>query len=185
MKKIIALLHDTDSLLSFILGFALIVVIATLIYTILTNHTAQTTQPNPTESATQTLPTTHTVAAGETLWSIAVQYYQNGYGWVDIADANKLTNPDAIEIGQELTIPNTQSIVTTPTTTPEHGQILDGATTATPTPVYKTYTVVSGDTLWDIAVTRYGDGLRYHDIASINHITNPDLIYPDTVLQLP
>lgn len=49
----------------------------------------------------------------------------------------------------------------------------------------KTYTVVSGDTLWHIAKRTLGDGNRYGEIAKINNISNPDLIYPGKVLKLP
>ncbi|MBQ7378880.1 MAG: SafA/ExsA family spore coat assembly protein [Clostridia bacterium] len=46
-----------------------------------------------------------------------------------------------------------------------------------------THTVVSGDTMWKIA-TRYEVGLS--EIKSANpHITNPDLIYPGQVLNIP
>lgn len=44
----------------------------------------------------------HVVVAGDTLFTIAQQY---GVTMQDIIDANSLTNPDALSIGQELTIP--------------------------------------------------------------------------------
>ena len=47
----------------------------------------------------------------------------------------------------------------------------------------KTHTVISGDTMWKIAV-RYEVGLS--EIKSANlHISNPDLIYPGQVLNIP
>ena len=50
----------------------------------------------------------HTVASGETLGKIAKQYYGNASKYTAIFDANTniLKNPDAIQIGQELVIPN-------------------------------------------------------------------------------
>lgn len=48
-----------------------------------------------------------------------------------------------------------------------------------------TYTVVKGDTLRNIARKYYGDSSKYTVIASANGISNPNLIYPGTVLQLP
>jgi len=48
---------------------------------------------------------TYTVEAGDHLWSIAVQAYGDGYRWVDIAEANGLTQPDYINAGQQLNIP--------------------------------------------------------------------------------
>jgi nucleoid-associated protein YgaU len=49
----------------------------------------------------------HTVAKGETLGAIAKHWYGNAKRYTDIFEANrdKLANPDAIEVGQELTIP--------------------------------------------------------------------------------
>ncbi len=49
----------------------------------------------------------HTVAKGETLGAIAKHWYGNAKRYSDIFEANrdKLANPDAIEVGQELTIP--------------------------------------------------------------------------------
>ena len=51
----------------------------------------------------------------------------------------------------------------------------------------KTYTVVSGDCLWNIAAKHLGNGSRYTEIASLNSdiIKNPNLIYPGQVLKLP
>lgn len=54
-------------------------------------------------------------------------------------------------------------------------------------PQVKTYTVVSGDCLWNIAKKLLGDGARYPEIYELNKdkIKNPNLIYPGQVLTLP
>lgn len=52
-------------------------------------------------------------------------------------------------------------------------------------PQPRTYTVVSGDTLWAIAERFYGDGNRYQQIADASGIANPDLIQPGQVLTIP
>jgi len=49
----------------------------------------------------------------------------------------------------------------------------------------KTYTVKSGDTLWAISKQFLGDGARYMEIATLNNIKNPNLIYPGQVFQIP
>lgn len=51
----------------------------------------------------------------------------------------------------------------------------------------KTYTVVSGDCLWNIAAKHLGSGSRYTEIAALNAdiIKSPNLIYPGQVLKLP
>jgi nucleoid-associated protein YgaU len=54
-----------------------------------------------------------------------------------------------------------------------------------PPPAPRTYTVVSGDTLWAIAEKYYGDGNRYRAIAEASGIANPDLIHPGQVLTIP
>lgn len=52
-------------------------------------------------------------------------------------------------------------------------------------PKQKTHTVVSGDTLWHIAKRYLGDGARYPEIAKLNNIKNPNLIYPGQVFKIP
>lgn len=54
-----------------------------------------------------------------------------------------------------------------------------------PEPAVRTYTVVSGDTLWAIAERFYGDGSKYQQIADASGIPNPDLIHPGQVLTIP
>lgn len=48
-------------------------------------------------------------------------------------------------------------------------------------------TIVRGDNLWNIARSRYGDGLRYTVIyeANKNQIRDPDLIYPGQIFVVP
>jgi LysM repeat protein len=55
--------------------------------------------------------------------------------------------------------------------------------TAPATP--KTYTVVSGDTLRNIARHFYGDSSKYTAIATANGISNPNVIRVGTVLTIP
>ncbi len=45
------------------------------------------------------------VKKGDNLWNISVRAYQDGYKWTQIAQANKLTNPDMIHAGNVLVIP--------------------------------------------------------------------------------
>jgi nucleoid-associated protein YgaU len=54
-----------------------------------------------------------------------------------------------------------------------------------PPPAPRTYTVVSGDTLWAISERFYGDGSKYQVIADASGVSNPDLIYPGQVLTIP
>lgn len=47
------------------------------------------------------------------------------------------------------------------------------------------YTVQKGDTLWAIAKRYLGDGSRYGELASLNGVKNPNLIFPGQRLRLP
>lgn len=53
----------------------------------------------------QSTTTEYVVVKGDSLWSIAVDQYNDGYKWVDIARANKLINPDLIHAGNRLNLP--------------------------------------------------------------------------------
>lgn len=50
-----------------------------------------------------------------------------------------------------------------------------------------TYTVKSGDTLWRIAETCYGDGSKYTQIFEANKdlLASPEAVVPGQVLQIP
>lgn len=54
-------------------------------------------------------------------------------------------------------------------------------------PAPKTYTVVSGDSLWKIAEKKLGSGAKWTAIYNANKskIKNPSLIYPGQILTLP
>lgn len=47
------------------------------------------------------------------------------------------------------------------------------------------YTVKKGDCLWDIAQSKLGAGSRYNEIATLNHLSNPNKISVGQVLLLP
>lgn len=61
----------------------------------------------------------------------------------------------------------------------------EAAPAVEPEPATRTYTVVSGDTLWAIAERFYGDGNKYQQIADASGVANPDLIQPGQVLTIP
>lgn len=47
------------------------------------------------------------------------------------------------------------------------------------------YTVKSGDTLWEIAAKLLDEGLLYLDIAELNNISDPDIIFTGQILEIP
>lgn len=159
-----------ESVVSMILGAVVVVLAGLLAYNYFRgqNISQQVTGTDEGEltapAATMALPTTHTVIAGETLWSIAEKYFSDGYSYLKVAQANNLENPSVIEPGQKLIIPGvkTQSAITE-----------------------NSYTVASGDSLWQIAVRAYGDGYRWTDIAKANNLISPSLIHAGNVLIFP
>ncbi|MEK7472889.1 MAG: LysM peptidoglycan-binding domain-containing protein [Patescibacteria group bacterium] len=145
-----------------VLGFFVIVIVGVLVVKYLKTDRGTIPQEllngsNSTEISTKV----HTVVKGDNLWNIAVTYYGDGFKWVEIATENKLDNASIIEVGQELTIPNVDSITTA------------------------TYEVVKGDNLWDIAVRAYGDGYKWVEIANANNMLNPSIIHSGNILVLP
>jgi nucleoid-associated protein YgaU len=169
-----------DSYVSLALGLAVVLVVGMIAFNYfkVKMQTQQTSEEKTkqTQEATK-LPAKHTVTDGETLWSIAETYYKSGYNWVDISEANTLANADDIQSGQTLIIPDVS-----PKATPT-GDITPEA--ATQTHAAKSYTINSGDSLWTISVAQYGSGYRWPEIAEVNHLANPDLIFAGNVLTLP
>lgn len=69
-------------------------------------------QPTATKQVSTISPTTqtittdsYTVVHGDSLWTVAVRAYGDGYKWVSIAKANNLKNPNIIHAGNVLTLP--------------------------------------------------------------------------------
>lgn len=79
---------------SLVLALALLLVVATL-------GAAPVAAQQPVEART------HEVAPGETLWSLAQRYYDNGHLWRRILEANRdrVQDPDVLSTGLVLTIP--------------------------------------------------------------------------------
>ena len=79
------------------------------------------------------------VLEGDNLWKIAERHYNSGYKWVEIAEANKLSNPRLLTVGQRLEMP---AVVDEAVGIPIGGGTVDGSS----------YQVIRGDNLWEIAV---------------------------------
>jgi len=182
-----------ESYTSFLLGVVVIVVAVLFGVSLFKEHThykdisAIQTVATPTVAVTPTPQvngTTKTengqkiysVKEGDSLWSIAEKFYNSGYNWTDIARANNLADPSTINVGNQLVIPSvTAKTATIQQTTVQADQQITG----------KTYTVVKGDDLWDIAVKAYGDGYRWPDIAKANNLAQPGMIFSGNVLTIP
>jgi len=120
-------------------------------------------QPNPGE-------TTHVVQRGENLYRISLRY---GVTMAAIAQRNNIANYNLIFTGQTLYIPAGGTVPPPPTPKP--------GSTAVP-PTTGTYTVVRGDTLGAIA-RKFNTTIQA--LATLNKISNPNLIYAGQVLQIP
>ena len=105
---------------------------------------------------------TYTVKAGDTLSGIAAKY---GTTYQVLAVYNGISDPNRISVGQVIKIPG-------------------NGTTAAQKPAQRTHTVQKGESLWNIAEKRLGNGNRYREIKSLNGPGN-DTIYPGQVLKLP
>lgn len=100
-------------------------------------------------------PGTHRVARGDTLWSIAAA---TGVSVGDLARINNLANPDLIIAGQVLELASSAASIA------------------------REYLVLPGDTLTGIASA---NGVSANQLASVNGLSNLDLIFAGTVLDLP
>jgi LysM repeat protein len=125
---------------------------------------------------------THTVQAGENLTQIALKY---GVTVEAIAQANNITNPSLIFVGQVLMIPTTTPVATAtpaptasgpvPTAAPATVTPTPAATPVTPPPAAgeTVYVVQPGDNLFRISL-KYN--LLTSVVAAYNGISNPSLI---------
>ncbi len=216
LKSLLKSIKLNESTISMLLGAVVIVVVGVLVVNyfrgIDTENAVPTVETPANDTGKVALPTTHVVAEGEDLWTISEKYYDSGYNWVDIAEANELSSPGNIAVGQELTIPNVDSKTigneladksenteATQTVTPEptvneklskntaetNGQETQESVDHDKAITGDTYTVVRGDSLWSIAQRAYGDGNRWVDIARANNLANPRIIHAGNVFTLP
>lgn len=120
-------------------------------------------QETPTASPTGA--TTYVVRPGDNLFRIALN---NGVSLQALSQANNITNPALIYVGQELVIP---AGGTTPPTSPPSGQTCSTV-----------HTVQPGDNLFRIAL-RYNHSQMY--LAQVNGIANPSLVYVGQQICIP
>ncbi len=126
-------------------------------------------------------PTQHVVQRGESLYGIARQY---GVTVLAIAQANNISNPNLIYVGQVLKIPVGTTPTVTPTTpVPTTPAATTPAPTTPPPPTGQTVHVVqAGENLYRIAL-RYGTTVQA--ISQVNGITNPNLVFVGMQLKIP
>lgn len=212
--------NSNQSRISLVLGALILIVAAFLLFNYFSKAKpeigpAQQTPAQMTEDVLpEQLPGKYTVKNGDTLFTIAEKYYQDGFKYTEIQKVNNLTDPNTVEVGQVLEIPKletamaeasptaTPTTTPTPTITPTPSPAVSPSPTPMATPVVtpqvaptidygpaitgNTYTVVEGDWLSTIAARAYkGDIMAYPKIAQANKIPNPDYILPGMVLTIP
>jgi nucleoid-associated protein YgaU len=164
------------------LGAVVVVVAFILVFSFVKSKGSMKSQTTSTstvaneQAVKNVMPKTYTVKSGDYLWSIAEKIYGSGYNWVDLANANKLENPGVLYAGTKLIVPDVKPKLVTVQNNP-----IQGLSTITGS----SYTVVKGDYLWNIAVRAYGDGYKWTEIAKVNNLANPNLIFSGNVLKLP
>ncbi len=183
-----------ENYLSVALGFLVFLIAVTLIYRSTTNR--QKTRMEEEQAQEQMMEqkkNVHVVKAGESISSIA----RDVLGSMDYADeiaaANSLKNPEVIEVGQELTIPEVGSraeptAAAEPTKAMEKKEepaAMQGAQTSQAKITGNTYTVLRGDTLATIAKRAYGDESMYKKIMQANGLRNANRVEAGMVLKLP
>lgn len=131
------------------------------------DEASEQTAPALTPTSTAT-PALHTVQAGETLDSIAERFDTTA---AVLAQLNGILNPSRVRPGQSLRI----SI--------DGAADLDGLDAlGRPESAARTYTVLVGDTLFELAARL---GIDVAELARANGILNYHLIYPGQVLVIP
>ena len=147
---------------------------------------------------------THTVVAGETLSALALRFYGDAELYRLIATASGIADPDVIDVGQRLIMPDftRYTVVAGDTLSAlasrfygdaELDWLIASASGIAESSVVNVgqrliipditkYTVVAGDTLSALAVRFYGDAAFYPLIATVNGIADPAVINVGHVL---
>jgi nucleoid-associated protein YgaU len=236
LKKMLKALKFNESTISMVMGLIVVVVISGLVINyfrnksvslpVLTDEEIISVDEATSEEFAETpadklppfegeLPTEYKVREGDNLWTIAERYYQTGYGWVEIADVNELSNANLLEKGQRLIIPQLSKAYPLTlklaeaaigggeaTVADEVGQVEmlaqneesgkdstdsgEGSVSVYGSRISgERYIVEKGDHLWGIADRAYGDPYKWVKIAEVNNLENPSLIYVGNELTLP
>ncbi len=205
VQRIQSELQLNQSYVSLVLGLLIVLVAGILLFNYFkgsqpTLGPAQQTEEAQGDVEPGNLPGKYTVKEGDTLFTIAEKYYNDGYKFNEISKANNLSNENSIQAGQVLEIPKLESTEAVAEATPTTNQEpTPTETVAAETAVggaenqtiwgekisSDTYTVVEGDWLSTIAGRAYGDVMSYKKLAEANNIANPDLILPGQVIKIP
>lgn len=129
------------------------------------SNSSSSDQSSSATTNTEASAASYTVKSGDTLSGIASQYNTTVN---QIVSLNQLSNPNLIYVGQVLKLKNSQTTNSS-------------SSSSTATTTAGTYTVKAGDTLSAIA-SRYSTSSS--TLASLNSLSNPNLIYVGQVLKV-
>lgn len=159
---------STEEVISMFLGLVIVVVVGGLIFNYFQKNKGTISVPGSSdevvlsENVYNDKSGGYEVVIGDSLWKIAMKKYGNGYAWGEIAKANNLKNPSALEAGQKLVIPEKVlvngkefGLLGTTTIAANNNSSITSGTE---------YVVVKGDNLWKISVKAYGDGYQWTKI---------------------
>lgn len=131
----------------------------------------------------------YTVKSGDTLSAIAERFYGDPGMFQQIADANQIADPDAIQPRQKLVLPEIEPPAAAAPQPQQSATPLPGQEPIDPVgeigEAARRLIVEEGDTLSAIAEDFYGDPQKYLDIAEANGLTDPDLLQVGQELLLP
>lgn len=168
-----------------------------------------TAAPTTTHQASTLIETgvKHRIGTGTTWWALAEDQLGDGLRWRDIADLNPDLPASAdLPAGTTVVLPAnaraaTGHLAQTPASADDDAHTTAATAhthqphTSSAKPATTTYTVVSGDTLSEIAEHKLGDAAQYPKIFALNErqpqphglpeITDEDEIYPGQHLNLP
>lgn len=128
------------------------------------------------------------IQAGDTLWAIAEQYLGAGVRWTELQKEDGSTFIEAeastLQIGQSIYIPSDESASSDPPPVPE-----PPISTPADSPEFQAYTLVKGDTLWDVAQRELGEGRRWVEFLKEDGSTFTEAeatsLHPGDVIYIP
>jgi nucleoid-associated protein YgaU len=176
IKKLLKSLKINENLISSVLGGVVVILMGVMIFNYFksVNRTGTLTEEAAVkvEEVNGTEGGVYEVKKDDELYKIAEKIYGDGKKYVEIANENGIANPDLIEVGMKLKLPDVEKVQVEVAKTNESSS----------------YTVVVGDHLWKIAVAQYGDGYAWVKIYDANKKLigrNPNEIEKGMVLALP
>lgn len=137
LDKIQTDLEKNQSYLNLILGALIVIVLGVLIFNYFNKPSEEAGDLGPSQQVTDEagdvtkdgLPGTYTVKEGDTLFSIAQKYYDDGNQYTEIIKENSLKG-ESIDVGQKLTIPKLATVAASP----ESSTLASPEASASPSP---------------------------------------------------